>query len=159
MKDLNQLFSGLPPRHRAALSWFKDRAGEHVSWPGPLPDGTLLVSKAKAIYKPEWMSYALSIRENLKSPYRDEIPTVAIDGSWVYRYFQENEQVSMRDSEYTNRGLMECINSRVPVGVLRQVSAKPSSKYQIYGLGVVTSWDNGFFTIEGLTALPMPPKQ
>jgi putative restriction endonuclease len=157
MKDLADPFSGLTPRHIAALCWFRDRTGTHVCWPEPLPDGTLLVSKAKAIYKPEWSSYAVSVRENLKSRYKDEVPSVAPDGSWVYRYFQENEDISLRDSEYTNRGLLECMNARVPVGVLRQVSPKPNTRYQVYGLGLVTTWEKGFFTIVGLTPLPMSP--
>jgi putative restriction endonuclease len=72
MEFLATLLERVPSRHRVALQWFIDNAGKEVPWPNPsLPDGTLLVSRAKGIYKPTWTEYALSIRLSLGRPYPD----------------------------------------------------------------------------------------
>jgi putative restriction endonuclease len=127
----------LPPRHRKALDWFAENAETIQKWPGPLPDGTFLASRAKGIYKPEWSKYALSIRQTLKSPYDDHEPVYDADGSWTYLYFEE----------YTNVALMDCIKDRVPIGVMRQVQDKPNVRYKVLGLAYVTGWEDGFFTL------------
>ncbi|UQA59499.1 HNH endonuclease [Polyangium aurulentum] len=90
------------------------------------------------------------MRQNLRGPYADGDPIVRDDGTWQYRYFQENENVGARDKEFTNRGLLECLRDRVPVGVLRQVSPKPKSRYKIWGLAFVVRWDSGYFFLEGI---------
>lgn len=68
------LVARLSPSHRQRLAWFEDHEGEISGIPGPLKDGQLLVSKPKGIYKPADLPYALSIRINLDSPYRDGVP-------------------------------------------------------------------------------------
>ncbi len=68
----------------------------------------------------------------------------------MYSYFQENEDPSKRDTEYTNRGLMECWHDRVPVGVMRQMKASGPSRYKVLGLAVVGGWDGGYFFLEGV---------
>jgi len=109
----------------------------------------LLASKAKGIYKPSWSRYALSVRQTLDGPYPDREPIIRQDGTWVYSYFQENDDPSARDAEYTNRGLIECWNDRVPVGVMRQVSRKPEVRYRIQGVALIGGWDGGYFFLEG----------
>jgi putative restriction endonuclease len=109
---------------------------------------TLLATKAKGIYKPAWSIYALSVRESLKGRYPDREPVYRTDGTWSYRYFQENRSVTARDDEFTNRGMLACSRDGVPVGVLRQVKPKPHPTYRILGLATVVSWDNGYFTLE-----------
>ena len=138
----------LPSRHQKALDWFAESAGTIQKWPEPLPDGTLLASRAKGIYKPEWSKYALSICQALKSPYADYDyePVYDADGSWTYLYFQDNEDLAMRDKEYTNVAVMECIRDQVPIGMMRQVQGKPNVRYNVLGLAYVTGWENGFFT-------------
>ena len=151
MTELDERLSGLESRHRAALHWFHERAGEVVSWPRPLPDATLLSSKAKGIYKPAWTRYALSVRQNLVSQYADREPVTRSDGTWSYRYFQENPDPNKRDDEYTNRGLLECLNDRVPVGVMRQVEPKPAPRYRVLGVAMVVDWEEGYFLLEGFS--------
>ena len=73
MVDLDERLSALESRHRVALEWFRDRAGSIESWPTPLPDGTLLATKAKGIYKPAWSTAALSVRQSLEVPMPTEI--------------------------------------------------------------------------------------
>jgi hypothetical protein len=155
MERLQDLLSRLTDQHRFALRWFVERAGSEEPWPRPLssPWGKiLLASKAKGIYKPNWSRYALSVRQSIGGPYPDRDPLIRPDGSWIYSYFQENEDPTARDSEYTNRGLIECWHDRVPVGVMRQVSRSPTVKYHILGVALVNGWDGGYFFLEGFAA-------
>jgi hypothetical protein len=155
MERLQDLLSRLTEQHQLALRWFVERAGTDVPWPKPIssPSGaTLLASKAKGIYKPKWSRYALSVKQTLDSPYPDRDPLIRSDGSWIYSYFQENEDPAERDSEYTNRGLIECWQDRVPVGVMRQVSGRPNVKYRILGVALVNGWDGGYFFLEGFAS-------
>lgn len=78
-----ELIARISPEHRRRLAWFEEHQGEVSSIPGPLPDGQLLVSKPKGIYKPEDLPYALSIRINLDSPYADGVPVLTRGGGWL----------------------------------------------------------------------------
>jgi len=139
----------LSPQHRHALEWFRRQAGRTVGWPRPLDDGTRLVTQAKGIYKPAESEFALSVRETLDSPYADIEPTKAPDGSWIYYYHQEGEGQADLDRLFTNRGLVNCGRARVPVGVMRQVSAGTPVRYAVLGLAHVRSFSGGFFCLEG----------
>jgi hypothetical protein len=141
----------LPIQHLKALRWFFDHTGKVEGWLAPLSDGTLLASKAKGIYKPKWSKYALSVRESLKGPYPDVKPKKRKDGTWFYRYYQEQKELSARDKLFTNKALMECWKDRVPVGVFWQVSSKPNVKYRVLGLALVSSWEAGYFYLEGFS--------
>ena len=148
MLDIKKTLSRLTERHQEALRWFVAYKDQERSWPGSLPDGTLLASKAKGIYKPGWSNYALSVRQSLGGPYLDRDPTLRSDGTWSYDYFQENTDPDQRDSEYTNLGLVHCMEDNVPVGVFRQVAKRPA-RYRILGLAVVVGWVAGYFHLEG----------
>jgi putative restriction endonuclease len=149
MARVEQLLAVLPERHRTALSWFFDRANTEQNWPDPLPDGTILATRAKGIYKPRWSPYALTVRQTLGGPYPDRDPIVRADGSWSYFYFQENQDAGERDAEFTNRGLISCWRDRVPIAVMRQVADRPRSRYRIWGLALVAGWGDGYFILEG----------
>lgn len=154
VKTLTECLRPLSERHRLALTWFAQRTGTVQPWPKPIPSSegvTLLAAKAKGIYKPEWSRYALSVRQNLLSPYQDRPPVVRPDGSWLYSYFQENPNPNSRDTEYTNRALLECIKDCVPVGVLQQIRGKPRSSYLVLGLALVVGWEAGYFFFEGFS--------
>ena len=151
MFDVNETIGQLSNRHQSALRWFMDHREEERAWPGSMPDGTLLVNKAKGIYKPRWTNYALSVRESLGGSYSDRDPEIRSDGTWSYLYFQENPDPSQRDSQYTNRGMVDCMRDSVPVGVIRQVSGRPSPTYRILGLALVAEWEAGYFLLEGLS--------
>ena len=151
MLHIEAALSGLTERHQAALHWFVTHRGQERPWPESLPDGTLVATRAKGIYKPRWSKYALSIRESLDNPYSDQPPTWRPDGTWSYNYYQENRDPYRRDSEFTNLGLVECIKDGIPVGVLRQVGRSPKSRYQILGLAAVVGWEAGYFHFEGFS--------
>src|SRR5437763_1071241 len=133
MSDLDDSLSRLPGRHQTALRWFHDHVGSDQPWPRPLADGTLLVTLPKGIYKPEWSSYALSVRQMLKSPYPDREPAMRDDGTWSYAYYQEGPDPADRDRFYTNVGLLACMRDGIPVGVLRQITGKPNVRYHVHG--------------------------
>lgn len=148
MTNLNSIMALLSSKHQRALGWFVDHEGTDQPWT-PSTDNVLLVTKAKGIYKPNWMEYALSVRQVLRSPYPDHDPIYRSDGRWLYRYYQEGDDPVDRDAYYTNRALMACIRDRVPVGVLRQVSGKPVVRYHILGIALVADWRDGYFLLEG----------
>jgi len=155
MKTLAECLQTLPQRHQNALGWFLTRRGTIHPWPAPLADGTLLAAKPKGIYKPAWSRYALSVRENFGSDYRDKEPVSRPDGTWLYRYFQENANPQERDREFANRGLLQCRDDAVPVGVMRQVSSKRPCRYAILGVAYVRSWEEGYFLLEGFNSKGM----
>lgn len=154
MNHIESFLAKLDDRHRQALRWYLDRAGQEHPWPQPIEiagQQTLLATQAKGIYKPEWTKYALSVRQTLGGPYPDKPPVVRPDGTWSYEYFQENADPTARDKEFTNRGLLACRDDRVPVGVMRQVNGKPHVRYRVLGLALVTGWNAGHFYLEGFS--------
>lgn len=156
MPEILDAIEGLSNVHLAALRWFEDRRGERVSWAEmkELADqkGVRLSTAAKGIYKPSYTDFALSVRTVQDGPYPDREVQHRPDGSWVCQYFQENSDPSLRDNYYTNRGLMLCMEQNIPVGFLIKRKSKPGVEYDVLGLGFVTSWDDGYFTIEGLSS-------
>ena len=146
-----ELTARISPEHRRRLAWFEEHQGEVSPIPGPLPDGLLLVSKPKGIYKPGDLPYALSIRINLDSPYADGVPVPTPGGGWLLSYHQESANPAGRDTMFTNRGLMQCIADRVPVGVLRELTpAGRRSQYDVLGLALPVRWSDGYFFFESL---------
>ncbi|MDW4548403.1 HNH endonuclease [Defluviimonas sp. D31] len=152
MTTLADLLSRISGEHRSALDWFNARKGNKVSWSdikAHAENDARLVAQAKGIYKPHYTHYALSVRTLADGPYPDKEVEYRSDGSWVTQYFQENPDSTLRDREATNRGLMACMEDSVPVGFLIKRKPKPGVTYEVLGLGLVTDWTNGYFTIEG----------
>jgi putative restriction endonuclease len=153
----SELLARLSPAHQRRLAWFEEHQGEVSGIPGPLADGLLLVSKPKGIYKPGDLPYALSIRINLDSPYADGVPVPTPGGGWLLSYHQEDADPADRDRMFTNRGLMQCIADRVPVGVLRErAPAGRRSQYDVLGLAMPVRWSDGYFFFESLNPRAMP---
>ena len=152
-------WKALPDEHLRLLLWFHQRSGTIVTY-GELespffdevvPAGSILVTRAKGIYKPRGSDYALSVRQTLGSPYADQEPDVRPDGSWVYMYHQEEPRnVADPATFYTNRSLARNMADRVPVGVLIQEKPKPDTTYLVLGLAFVERWENGFFRLRGI---------
>lgn len=136
--------------HAARLEWFRRRAGTTTGYPAPLADGSFLVTRPKGIYKPRDLAYALSIRIHLDSPYPDGEIYTRDDGTWYFAYHQENADPDLRDREYTNRALMQCIADRVPVGVLKERVPDRTNRdtYAVLGLAVPVGWESGYFLFE-----------
>ncbi len=153
-----ELIARLSPEHRRRLDWFEEHQGDVSGIPGPLADGLLLVSKPKGIYKPSDLPYALSIRINLDSPYEEDgvqVPTAG--GGWLLRYHQEGASSAGRDRMFTNRGLMQCIADRIPVGVLRErAPASHRSRYDVLGLATPVRWSEGYFYFKSLNPRATP---
>ncbi len=151
MKQLSDLIGDFPGRHKSALGWFFAKTGTDGPWPGPLPDGTLLATKAKGIYKPRWTEFALSVRQSLRSPYSDREPVVRADGTWSYLYFQEGDKRSGPDLRYPNRALFRCLEREVPVGVFRENEPGLGQAYHFWGVALVAGWEEGYFFLEGFS--------
>jgi hypothetical protein len=146
------LFSRLSESHARRLAWFEDHKGETTGLPKPLDGGLRLVCTPKGIYKPRELDYALSIRINLDSPYQDGQVLPRPDGGWRLSYHQEGGGDSAdRVRMFTNRGLTQCIEDRIPVGVLRAVEkAGKTTLYEVLGLALPVGWYEGYFLLESL---------
>lgn len=152
--ELQKALEKTSDQHRLALEWFASNRTKVVLWADIQSYSELntrLVNQAKGIYKPAYSDYALSIRTIQDGPYPDKEVEYRSDGSWVISYFQENSDPNLRDSEATNRGLMKCMEDGVPIGALIKRKPRPGVTYEVLGLGLVTSWQDGFFTIEGFS--------
>ena len=153
----SELVARISPEHRRRFAWFEEHQGEVSAIPWPLADGLLLVSKPKGIYKPGDLRYALSIRINLDSPYADGVLVPTPGGGWLLSYHQENANPTARDAMFTNRGLMQCIADRVPVGVLRErAPAGRRRQYDVLGLAMPVRWSDGYFFFESLSPKAVP---
>ena len=149
---LEILINNLDEDHKKVLRWFNDNKNKIIDkWPHNENLNMLLATKAKGIYKPKDIKYAISVRSGLKNNYED-ILNEKKDGTFTFKYFQENNDIRKRDLEYTNRAITQNINDVIPVGVIIQLEPKPNSKYRILGLGVVKNWNKGHFLIQSLNA-------
>jgi len=150
--NLEILIGHLNEDHKNVLRWFNNNKNNLVEkWPHDESLNMLLATKAKGIYKPKNLKYAVSVRSGLKQNYED-ILNQKNDGSFKFKYFQENSDIRKRDLEYTNRAITQNINDVVPLGVIIQLKPKPYSQYKILGLGIVKGWEKGHFLIQSLNA-------
>jgi putative restriction endonuclease len=154
MTSISEALATVEGRHLEALQWFASNRSRTVTWKeikSHAEYGARLSGAAKGIYKPEYTDFSISVKVLQDGPYPDREVEYRPDGSWVCQYFQENPDPNERDREATNRGLMLCIDAGIPVGFMIRRQAKPQAKYDVLGLGLVTSWDAGYFTIEGFS--------
>jgi putative restriction endonuclease len=147
--EVRESLNKLDARHRRALEWFLSSLGGTVTWPDTLPDGTILATRAKGIFKPEWSNYALSVRQTRNTDYPDHPPAPLPDGSWLYEYHQEGHDPTTRDRYFTNTALLRCSKDQVPVGVLRQDPQSENEGYRVLGLASVIRWEGGYFLLGG----------
>jgi putative restriction endonuclease len=141
----------ISPDHRDRLAWFDKHKGEILPMSG-LQEDTMLAFKPKGIYKPAGWEYSLSIRINRNSPYGDGGVQWLPDGGWRLRYYQENADPADRDKAAGNRGLMQCMEDKVPVGVLREaLRIGRQTQYEVLGLATPVNWEDGFFLLENAT--------
>lgn len=103
---------------------------------------------AKGIYKPRWTDKALTVRKAIGSSYKEPGPCSRDDGSWWWLYHQEDPDAT-GTGLFTNRGLLNALRDRTPVGALRQHTSKPSATYRVLGLALVSAFQRGYFLLEG----------
>lgn len=149
MNSFETLISKLDEDHKEALKWFQENKDKEIrGWPEEKNLKYFLATRAKGIFKPRQIKYALSFRSSVNGPYDDNLEQTK-DGKFKFKYFQENKDVRKRDFEFTNRAVKHCINDVVPVGIIIQKSPKPDTKYLVLGTGVVKKWENGYFFVNG----------
>lgn len=146
---LDSYLQELQPRQQAGVGWFRNNAGTTSGWPKPLPCGQLLATKAKGIYKPKGLEYALSVRSVPSSKYPDGNPVHRADGTWYWKYYQEDLDPALRDKLFTNIAMMACLRDKVPIGAMIQSKPKPGCRYLILGVALVAKWESGYFLLEG----------
>ena len=144
------------PRHRNGLEWFLARAGQKLSVPKSLPDGTILHEPAGGgMYVPKDSKYVLSLKSshnaNEDSVYKDFEPTKTSNG-WRYRY----QHVNVGGPTWKNQRLQSNIDDAVPVAAFRQVPRKVGgiTQYEVLGVAFVTLYDikSGYFEMESAPA-------
>jgi len=134
------------------LAWFEQYTGKVLTWAQLQAAPDTVTISAKGIYKPKSCPYALSIRQTLDSPYSDQEPEYQDDGSWRYRYAQEEDKNVDSATLFTNQGLKRCMDDGMPVAVLRQLSKKPHvTRYRVLGLANVVAWEDSIFTLQSTT--------
>ena len=152
-----KILKNLENSHYKKLDWFNKFKNKEVSWSDTLPGNNglegevLLFNRAKGIFKPKETKYVLSIKVMKNSRYPDQDLVFRKDGSWTFRYHQEEMQGRNADTLFTNKGLLACIQDKVPIGVAIQKSSKPDVKYLILGIALVSELRDGFFQINGFS--------
>ena len=142
------LINNLNLKHKLALEWFqKNKEQEFKGWLPNLKEDILLATRAKGIYKPKDIDFALSVRLSKNGPYDDKIQKKKNEKVSL-KYFQENKNVNERDLEYTNVGMKKCMKETVPIGIIIQTDKKPNTKYKIMGTGIVKKWEDGYYFID-----------
>ena len=145
----------LSPEHVARLQWFEQHEAQVIDrWPDPVgPSNKLhLLNKAKGIHKPQGLDYATGIRVAYGEKYGDG-PDLLPDGSWRLLYHMEVRANQDNPLTYaTNVGLLNCMRDSIPIGVLHQFSKGPN-RYRVFGLGLVTDFEGGYFVLEGPVTL------
>jgi putative restriction endonuclease len=136
--------------HYQALKWFESHKSQEITWAEL--SARELVNKAKGIHKPARINYALSIKQTVKSAYKDATIHRYPDGSWSYQYVQEGKNGPEDDNLFTNRALANCMKDQIPVGVLIQTQKKPETvKYRVEGIAFIVGWENGYFLLRSAT--------
>ena len=139
--------------HLSALNWFQQHVGDSFTdadWFDGESVGQRLATKAKGIYKPSGIDYALSIRVSDDGPYRDGSVQFRADGTWMFKYSEEISPTGKAATLFTNQGLIRCIHDAVPVGVIIKSGFGASGvEYEIGGLGLPVSYADGYFFIKG----------
>lgn len=145
----------LTEQHRRHLLWFVENEGQVLGWQAIGGSDLRVANIPKGIYKPAWTKYALSVKQTLNSPYADRDPTYQGPG-WSYLYYQEEQQGKNPELLPSNRAMAECVADGIPIGVLRQKTAKPDVTYLVLGLANVLGKAAGYYLLEG-SGQPLQP--
>ncbi len=104
----------------------------------------------KGIYKPLNSRYALWIRHTNKGIYPDKEIEYLPDGSWTFYYAPEGKNGISDLTLGTNRGLLNAMEDKVPIGVFVQKEIPGTgATYEVMGLAYVDSYDESHFVIRG----------
>ncbi len=104
------------------------------------------------IYKPAWSEYALCIKMAPRSPYEHKDEVIFLDdGRWLMTYSPRSGGLEISD----NRALVKCMDQRLTVGVIQQITDKTQgSTYKVLGLGTINNYDpvRDVFVVESADA-------
>jgi len=154
--DLDIILSTLESEHREVLQWSFAKSGEIIAHSVLSEDTSSpetfrkFIKLQKGIYKPAARPYSIGVKQVISRKYEDKSPYYRKDGTWSYEYYQERSSVTNEADAYTNDGLRICMEDRIPVCVLIQVSKSPSY-YKIMGIGMISGFFEERFLIEGFS--------
>ena len=104
----------------------------------------------KGIYKPGGAGRALWVRQTKRGVYPDKEVVPQSDGSWEYLYSPEGRGGRIDLNLDTNKGLLQCMKDRVPIGVFRQVDSEGGkTRYRVLGLAYVEKLEGDHFVLRG----------
>lgn len=127
--------SGLHKEHARKLNWFYKNKGKSFSWSDLVPE---YANAYKGIFKPKDLSYALSVRTQKRSVYKDGEFEYYANDSWILEYdLESNEQSDSSKVLWTNKALINCAKGFVPIGIIEQLKGKPDAVYRVHGPGLV----------------------
>lgn len=153
---LSDLLGKVDESHRLKLNWFLKYKNKNVLWKDTTLENnglnSYIFTAPKGIFKPAESKYALSIKVMMQSKYPDQQPTIRQDGSWTFKYHQEEEKGKAASNTFTFKAIEQCIQDKVPVGVAIQVSGNPST-FKIMGLALISEIRDNFFQINGFCNL------
>jgi len=91
------------------------------------------------IFKPAWSDYALCILMLPGSRYEQKDEVVFLDdGRWLMTYSPRSGGLG----HHENQALVCCMDDRMPLGVIQQVTDKKrGSAYKVLGLGILSGYD------------------
>ncbi len=104
-----------------------------------IPDIERIHTLNSGIYKPAWTEFALCIKIAPGSPYEHKDEVIHLDdGRWLMTYSPRSGGLDISD----NKALVRCMEDRMPVAVVQQVTDKTQgSTYKILGLGIISGYD------------------
>ena len=149
INDRNIQLTHLSKLHLDALCWFvinKNKTINYIDVSGEkqFNNGKIyLFNSAKGIHKPKSEDFVLSIKVLMDNSYNDKIFENK-DGSWNLQYHKED------NNEWTNNGLIKCMENNIPVGLFYQTKKSPGTIYKINGLGLIYNFDGTYFHITSI---------
>ena len=126
---------GLDKEHARKLNWFYKNKGKSFTWADLVPE---YANSYKGIFKPKDLDYALSVRTQKRSSYKDGEFEYYPNDSWILEYdLESNDQSVSNKVLWTNQALLNCAKGFVPIGIIEQIKGKPDAVYRVHGPGLV----------------------
>lgn len=120
-----------------------------------IPGVEVPVVAQRGIHIPAGWQHAVSISTTMDSKYGDGTPLADPDGTWVMAYSAHEGGEGSRAESRWNRGLLRCLEERVPVGVFVQ---QPDGQYRNLGAALIDSYNEttDSFVVHGPVSMERP---
>ena len=149
----HDLIKPLSDGHQEELQWFEKNKGQTIPW--KYIKNRKLARSPKGIYCPAGKDYALAIKNIIGSEYslRESHVFEHDNGAFYFEYPTETAKRGKDIEFYTNAKLCACGKDFVPIGLIYQITQKPSI-YHVYGPALVRYHeDTNIFQVYGFNDL------